>query len=134
MESSKPVSSKLCYSLRDSGWLPCTLKGQPAALPLLSMRSKAQEAVQTPQSRLPGMWGKEHPPWSCRQCQSPEAPLPQLLPLDSQGKRALLWPCCCTFPSIANVELICIISFEEKSRKQFQVFITSLCSGVQVLY
>lgn len=48
MESSKAMSPEIHFSLRVSGWLHCTLKGQPIELPSLSMMLKAWEAVQTP--------------------------------------------------------------------------------------
>lgn len=42
------MNSKTRFFVRDSGRLPCTLKGQPVPLPALRMVSEAWEAVQTP--------------------------------------------------------------------------------------
>lgn len=61
MESSKPVSSDICFSPRDSGQLHRTLKGQPGPLPSLPRCQRLGKLCRLPQSRLPGTWGQAHP-------------------------------------------------------------------------
>lgn len=96
MESSKPVSSKIRFSLRNSGWLHCTLKGQP--VPLHSLNSPQSQWLrklcQFPPSSCLGPGDRSIPSTGPQEMTELSGLLPQSPPPYSQDKMVLS-----TFPT-----------------------------------